>query len=285
MTQPLLIAGATGYGLWPENTLEGARRCLAGPFDGFEIDVQMTADGFVIAHHDRSLSPDQTRLAGQWIERPSQALISMTLADVRRYDVGRSRPGSAVDLRYPEREQMDGALVPTLPGLLEALGSASGPRRLIYVEIKTKPDDPADAPEPARIVDAVLRDLDAAAWLDRSKIIAFDWRVLRLVRDRAPDIETAHLTIQHARDAAEARARAPWFDGCDSGGSDLAAVKAHGGVEWSPHFSDITPERMDEARALGLRVGPWNLAKAADIQRMADLGVFSSTVSGAELPD
>ncbi|HXQ11686.1 MAG TPA: hypothetical protein VN805_11890 [Caulobacteraceae bacterium] len=133
-------------------------------------------------------------------------------------------------------------------------------------------------------MDAVLRDLAAASWLDRSKIIAFDWRVLRLARDRVPGIETAHLTIQHARDAAEATARSPWFDGCDAGESDLAAVKAHGGVEWSPHFTDVTPERMDEARALGLRVGPWGLSKAADIQRMADLGVFSSTVSGAELP-
>ena len=62
-------------------------------------------------------------------------------------------------------------------------------------------------------------------------------------------------------------------------------MKAHGGVEWSPHFTDVTPERVDEAHALGLRVGPWGLSKAADIRRMTELGVFSSTVSGAELPD
>ena len=62
MTSPLLIAGATGYGAWPENTLEGVRRCLAAPFDGFEIDVQLTADDVVIAHHDYRLNPDQSRL-------------------------------------------------------------------------------------------------------------------------------------------------------------------------------------------------------------------------------
>ena len=156
------------------------------------------------------------------------------------------------------------------------------------MEIKTDPVAPAEAPEPARVVDATLRDLEAAAWLDRSKIIAFGWRVLRLVRERAPAVETAHLTIRHARDAAETRARAPWLDGCEAsrhGGSDLAAVKAHGGVEWSPHFTDVTPDRMAEAAALGLRVGPWGLSKAADIRRMAEFGVFSSTVSGAEWPD
>ena len=55
-SHPLLIAGATGYGAWPSNTLEGAHRCLEAPVDGIEIDVQMTADGHVVAHHDYRLS-------------------------------------------------------------------------------------------------------------------------------------------------------------------------------------------------------------------------------------
>ena len=287
-TPPLLIAGATGYGAWPENTLEGARRCLAAPFDGFEIDVQLTADDVVIAHHDYRLNPDQTRLDGEWLGAPSAPLKAMTLDEVRRYDVGRSRPGSAVMERYPGREQWDEIVAPTLPELLEALRAAPGPRRLIYVEIKTDPTRPEEAPAPERVVEVVLRDLAAASWLDRAKLIAFDWQVLRLARERAPDVATAHLTIRHARDLAELAARSAWRDGCDAAGlgaSDIAAVKAHGGVEWSPHFTDITPARVAQAHALGLRVGPWGLSKAADIRRMAELGVFSSTVSGAELPD
>ncbi|HLK26777.1 MAG TPA: glycerophosphodiester phosphodiesterase family protein [Caulobacteraceae bacterium] len=285
--QPLLIAGATGYGLWPENTREGAQRCMAAPFDGIEIDVQLTADGVVVAHHDYRLTADQTRLAGEWIVAPSPPIKTLTLAEVRRYDVGRSRPGSAVEARYPRREQMDGVAVPTLPELLDVLAAAEGPKRWIYVEIKTDPVASADAPEPELVVDAVLRDLDAASWLDRAKIIAFDWRVLRLARERVPAIETAHLTVWHTRRGDEHWALPAWFDGCepsDCGGSDLVAVKAHGGVEWSPRYNDVTPERIAEAQELGLRVGPWGLSRAADIQRMADLGVFSATVSGAEAP-
>src|SRR5690242_5416922 len=203
-TKPLLIAGATGYGRWPENTLEGAQRCLAGPFDGFEIDVQMTADGHVVAHHDYRFSPEQTRLDGAWIDAPSTPLKSMTLAEARRYDVGRSRPGSKVEARYPARERMDGVVAPTLPELLAAMAQAPGRNRRLYVEIKTDPVDPDDAPAPEQVVDAVLRDLAAWDWLAASKIIAFDWRVLRLARARLPDIATAHLTIRHPRDAAEA---------------------------------------------------------------------------------
>ncbi len=288
MTQPrpLLIAGATGYGAWPANTLEGALQCLEAPVDGIEIDVQITADGHVVAHHDYRLAPDQTRLDGAWLDAPSAPIKAMTLQDLRRYDVGRARPGSEAAARYPAKTEIDGVPVPTLPQLLEALNAAPGPRRMIYVEIKTDPRDGRDdAPAPDLVVDGVLRDLAAADYLEPAKIIAFDWQVLRLTRERAPTLRTAHLTITTPATRDRDRPPSPWNDGCDPrdhGGSDLAAIKAHGGVEWSPYYTDVTPERMAEARALGLLVGPWGLSGGDDIRRMAQLGVYSSTVSGAD---
>jgi glycerophosphoryl diester phosphodiesterase len=281
---PLLIAGATGYGAWPANSLEGALRCLAAPIDGIEIDVQLTADGHVVAHHDYRPSREQARLDGAWIEAAGPPLKTLTLAEARRYDVGRSRPGSDASQRYPGREEMDGVRMPTLPELLGALTDAEGPRRLFYVEIKTDPAHPDDAPAPAAIVAAVLRDLEAADYVEHAKIIAFDWQVLRLVAARHPRMMTAHLTIP-PRPGADLSRRSPWrdgFDAFDHGGSELAAIKAHGGMEWSPYYTDVTPERMAEAGALGLKVGPWGLSRGDDIRRMRDLGVYSSTVSGAD---
>jgi glycerophosphoryl diester phosphodiesterase len=287
-TRPLLIAGATGYGAWPSNTLEGARRCLEAPVDGIEIDVQITADGHVLAHHDYRLSADQSRLNGAWLEAAGPPLKTLALDEVRRYDVGRSRPGSDAARRYPAREHMDGVRIPTLPELLSALTTAEGPRRMIYVEVKTDPTDPETAPAPDVIVDAVFRDLEAADYLAHAKIIAFDWQVLRLARARDAGVRTAHLTIPRplaSRAKPAADGRSPWTDGFDAalhGGSELRAIEAHGGVEWSPHYTDVTPERMAEAGALGLRVGPWGLSRGDDIRRMAALGVYSSTVSGPD---
>jgi len=261
--RPLLIAGATGYGRWPSNSLEGARLCLGAPIDGIEIDVQITADGHVVAHHDYRLSPDQTRLDGEWLEAPGPPIKDMSLAALRRYDVGRSREGSEHAARYPDRTDMDGVRVPTLPELLGVLKAAPGPRQRIYVEIKTDPrPEKTDTPAPELVVEAVLRDLDAADWMDAAKIIAFDWRVLRRVRERSPALRTAHLTITTPPVRDPARPPSPWTDGVDvreHGGSDLAAVKA-----------------------LGLLVGPWGLSAGDDIRRMAALGVYSSTVSGAD---
>jgi glycerophosphoryl diester phosphodiesterase len=283
---PLVIAGATGYGLWPSNSLEGALRCLAEPIDGIEIDVQMTADGHVVAHHDYHLSRHATRLDGAWLEGRGPALKTLTLAELERYDVGALRPGSDYAARYPHRMSADVVRIPTLPRLLEALRASQGPRRLIYIEVKTDPQDPDASPDPGVVTEAVIAAVEASDWMAQSKIIAFDWRVLRLSRERNPTIATAHLTIP----ASLANGvkplpdgDSPWTDGCDPrrhGGSDLAAIKAHGGMEWSPYFTDVTPERMDEARDLGLRVGPWGLSAAEDIDRMLNLGVFSATVSG-----
>jgi glycerophosphoryl diester phosphodiesterase len=285
-SRSLIIAGATGYGVWPANTLEGARRCLAAPVDGVEIDVQLTADRAVVAHHDYWLSPNSTRLAGKWIAERSAPIKALTLAQARRYDVGRLRPGSDQARRYPDLEGMDGVAIPTLPELLEALTEAEGPRRLIYIEVKTDPSNPEASPAADLITEAAIAAVESADWVSHAKIIAFDWSVLRLAKARAPDLATAHLTIPPSLMGSVKRVEngdSPWADGCDPrhfADSDLAAIAAHGGMEWSPYFTEVTPERVEQAAALGLRVGPWGLSSSADIQRMIVLGVFSTTVSG-----
>ena len=281
----LIIAGATGYGVWPANTMEGVRQCLAAPVDGIEIDVQMTADGQVVAHHDYWLDPEATRLNGQWLEEPSAPLKALTLAELERFDVGALRPGSRHATRYPHLQPMDGARIPTLRAILQRLASAPGDPSRLYIEVKTDPNRPDAATDPALFVAAVLDEVDRAGWAAHTKIIAFDWQVLRLSRAARPDVATAHLTIPRRLvegDAPPEGSDSLWFDGFDPRrhGSELAAIKAHGGMEWSPYFTDMTPERLAEAAGLGLKVGPWGLSAAEDIAAMQRLGVFSATVSG-----
>ncbi len=281
----LIIAGATGYGVWPANTMEGVDRCLAAPVDGIEIDVQITADGIVVAHHDYWLDPEATRLDGQWLKARSAPLKFLTLAELGRFDVGAFAPDSRHAARYPHLQSMDGARIPTLRAILQRVANAPGSPRRLYVEIKTDPTKPDAAPDPEVIVAAVLDEVDRAGWTAHTKVIAFDWRVLRLTRTALPDMATAHLTIPRrlaGGDAPRDPTDLPWFDGFDPRRyvSELAAIAAHGGVEWSPYYTDVTPERAEEASTLNLKVGPWGLSAAEDIARMQALGVYSATVSG-----
>jgi len=286
MPDPLIIAGACGYGVWPANSLEGAQGCVAAPVDGVEIDVHLTADGHVVAHHDYRISADSSRLGGAWLETPGPLLRDTPLAALQAYDLGRARPGSAYAQRHPGKEGLDGVHMPTLPELLAVLAGAPEPRRRIFVEIKTDPADYRESADPVALLEAVMRDLEAAHWLDAAKIIAFDWSVLRGLKARWPQVASAHLTVP---DAMKPRVRwlpsgdSPWTDGCDPrafGGSEARAIVAHGGQEWSPHISDATPERVAEAHDLGLAVGVWGVATAADIAAMTALGVEALTVSG-----
>ncbi|WP_304164489.1 glycerophosphodiester phosphodiesterase family protein [Phenylobacterium aquaticum] len=286
MSQPQIIAGACGYGLWPTNSLEGALACLDAPVAGIEIDVHLTADGHVVAHHDYRIAADSSRLNGAFLEAPGPLLRDATLAELQAYDLGRVREGGSYARRYPHKRGMDGVVMPTLPRLLQALAAAPGPRRWIFVEIKTDPADYRESADPVALTDAVLRDLDAADWADRAKIIAFDWSVLRDLKARRPEIATAHLTVPDAmkpKVVALANGDSPWTDGSDPrhfGGSELRAILAHGGREWSPHISDVTAERVAEAKALGLATGVWGVSTSEEIVAMSALGVEALTVSG-----
>ncbi len=42
---------------------------------------------------------------------------------------------------------------------------------------------------------------------------------------------------------------------------------------WSPHHETLTPARVDQAHALGLRVVPWTVNDAARISALIDMGV------------
>src|SRR5450631_28516 len=225
----LIVAGATGYGAWPANSLEGALRCLDAPVDGIEIDVQITSVGVVVAHHDYRLNPSQTRLDGEWLGAPSAPLKTMSLAELMRCDIGRERPHPKYPPRHPQRVEMDNVRVPTLPEVLAALKAAPGPRRLLYVEVKTSPQDMDEAPAPKTIVDAVFRDLEAADYAGHAKIIAFDWQVLRLSRERCAQIRTTHLTIPSALKSSirfDADGRSPWTDGHDPRDHDGSELRA-----------------------------------------------------------
>jgi glycerophosphoryl diester phosphodiesterase len=286
INKTLIVAGATGYGAWPDNSLEGARECLKAPADGIEIDVQLTSDGVVVAHHDYRLARSSTRLNGEWLSERTAPIKAMTFAELQKYDVGSWRPGASQFDRYPHRAQLDDVRVPSLRELFALLNKAEGPKRLFYIEIKTDPQDPADASTPEAITSAVMDEIEAAGYAAHTKIIAFDWKVLRLARERAPRIVTAHLTIPPQLQDQVKRlpdGTSPWTDGCDPalhGGSIFAAIRAHGGEEWSPYYTEVNAETVAAARDAGLKVGPWGLSGSADIRRMVELGVFSATVSG-----
>lgn len=258
-------------GLWPENTRPGFAGALAIGVSAIEMDVALTADGIAVLSHDPILDPNLTRGPdGAWIEPPGALIRTLSHAELAGYDVGRIRPGTAQAATFPEQQRMDGIGLPRLAEILNLT-----PRSMLAVELKTFPDHPDWTVPPEAMAEAVLAELEAAGALDRTRIIAFDWRVLTYLRKARPTLDLGYLT-----DAETAGADRLWWDGAslaDFGGSIPRAVAAQGGRVWGPDFATLTEREVAEAHALGLLVNPWTVNEVADMARLIDWGVGALT--------
>ena len=266
-------------GLAPENTLAGFAKALEIGVTTLETDLAVTRDGVLVLVHDRVLNPDIVRGPdGEWLPSRGPAVFSLTLDELRRFDVGRIRPATKYARQFEGQTPADGARIPTLAELFE-LAKASGESPRFNIETKLSPEAPGETPDPETFVRLVVEAVRGAQMASRTTIQSFDWRTLRIARKLAPEIETVCLTHQATlRDKADTDGRrpSPWLAGLDLidyAGSVPRLAKAAGCGTWSPRFTEISSASVSEAHALGLKVVPWTVNAEADMARAIDMGV------------
>ncbi|MBS0561985.1 MAG: glycerophosphodiester phosphodiesterase [Proteobacteria bacterium] len=271
MSRPYLLQGHRGArGLFPENTVEGFVRAMMLGVRSFELDVGVTADGVVVCHHDLALNPEIARGPdGRWIAGPPPTIRSLSLEELRRFDVGRIRPGSAYAARFPDQRPIDGTHIPTLAEVLAATAGAS-----LNIELKTDPTRPGDTVDGVAMAEAVLAVVDAAGAAERVMVESFDWRGPRHVLRTRPGIRVALLT-----EPRTCRAARLWWDGPapedyggTGGGSVPRAVAAEGAAAWAAEYAALTAAEVAEAHALGLRVLPWTVNEPEAMARLLAWG-------------
>lgn len=249
-------------GLWPENTAEGFRRTAALGVDSIETDVAITADGVAVLSHDPHLHPEMARLGDAWVTAPGPAIAGLTFRDLRRHNVGGLRHGGALAARFPRQVIFTSAPVPTL-----AEGLAASAPVVLDVEIKTFPDGRHATASPEAMVEAVVAAADKAGARLRLAVRSFDWRGLRHLRRRYPDIPCAVLTSPDTSNAT-------WWDGIEPGNSVAATVAAFAGAgaTWAPEWESLDEAAIAEAHRLGLRVVPWTVNDTAAMHRLLEWG-------------
>jgi len=260
-------------GLAPENTLAAFKAASELGVTTLELDTLVTADGVVVIHHDALLNPNTTRDAeGRWLSAAGPALRSLTLAELKRYDVGRLQAGTHYAQGQPDQQAVDGERVPTLDELFEAVKRRGDTRVRFNIETKLSPLRPELAPEPQAFVEAILGVVRRHGLESRVTLQSFDWRTLQAAQRIAPQIPTVYLSTQQgSSNVADPR----WTAGLRLAehGTVPKMVKAAGGPIWSPNFADATPALVKEARSLGLKIVVWTVNEPAQIERMLDLGV------------
>jgi glycerophosphoryl diester phosphodiesterase len=267
-------------GLAPENTLPAFTLALSIGVTTLELDLAMTKDGVLVVHHDEWLNPDIARGPdGTFLAARGPAIHALTLDEVKRYDVGRLKPRTAYAARFPKQRAIDGTRIPTLEEVFALVRRANADHIRFNIETKITPTSGADVPSPEVFAAAVARAITGAGLARRASVQSFDWRTLLILQRIAPEIERVCLTDEQPGDDTVGRGKpgpSPWTAGLDVddfGGSTPRLVAAAGCPAWSPNFADLTPRKVAEGRALGLKVIPWTVNRRADIERIVDMGV------------
>lgn len=270
-------------GLMPENTLPAFAKALEIGVTTLELDTNVTRDGVVVIVHDSMLNADLARLPdGKWLETSTgkgPPIFSMNFNELQRFDVGRIKPGTKYAERHPEQQSIDGTRIPRLTDLFALVRKSGNDRVRFNIETKLSPFEREVTPGPDAFVDALLGVITQEKMRSRVTIQSFDWRTLKIVQQRTPEVPTVYLSAQQSwldNINAEAREGSAWTAGLnarDFGGSVAKMVKAAGGAVWSPYFGDIDQAKIAEAQRIGLKVVVWTVNEEADIERMFDCKV------------
>ena len=266
-------------GLAPENTLPAFARALSIGVTTLELDCAITRDGVIVVSHDPALNPDITREpGGAWLERSDIAINTLDYQELRRYDVGRIRPGSTYQQRFPEQQPVDGVRIPRLADVFALVRKSGNTTVRFNIETKIVPGHPGRTVSPDVFARALIALLAKENMASRATIQSFDWRTLAVVQKEAPEIPTVYLTAQQnfLDNILAEQGASPWttpLHVSQFGGSVPKMVKAAGGAVWSPYYKEVSPDNVREAHALGLKVVVWTVNDAPDMRRMIELGV------------
>ena len=266
-------------GLLPENTLPGFERALDLGVTTLELDIAITSDGVLVIHHDPTLNPAITRDAsGQFLDKRSPPIHSLTWAQLQTYDVGRLKPGSDYARPYPDQQPVDGTRIPRLSDLFDLVKRRGDDKVRFAIETKVRPTHPDETQAPEPFARAVVEEIRKAGMAARSQILSFDWRTLRVVQQIAPEIPTVYLSAQQrwldniGADRPEGSAWTAGFQFKDHG-SIPKMVKAAGGTLWSVYHGDLDAQKVKEAQSLGLKVLVWTVNDPAIMERVVGWGI------------
>ena len=263
-------------GLAPENTLAAFRRALTIGVTTIETDIAITKDLVPVISHNPNLVPELTRDSdGHWLAHPGPSIHSLTLDELRRYDIGRLNPQTNYARDCPQQQAADGERFPTLRELFDLV--AGYPTVRLNIETKLTPDNAGDTVDAATFVRVIVDAVRDAKLVDRVTIQSFDWRTLVEVKRVAPDVKTSCLTIESngMNTMAAPDGKSPWHAGLSARDypSIPALVKAAGCSTWSMFWRNLTPTLVQQAHAIGVVVLPWTVNETADMQKLIDMGV------------
>ena len=268
------IVGHRGArGLFPENSMVGFENILKMGVTLIELDVVFSKDKTPIITHDHTINSSTSRdVDGEFVNENIK-VSSLTVEQIKNYEIGRLDLDSDYGRRFPEQAQLDGIYMPTLQELFEKMQQPEFEQMRLMVEIKSEPNYLSQDRE--NIASLVIKQIREANLSNKVLLHSFDWLLLSEFKKKDPKITTSFLTKKGYQNESENYYPSQVFmqDAAGYSNSVPEKISALGGSVWCPYFKDITRDRLLSARENNLIVVVWTLNELDDIDAMIELGV------------
>ena len=219
------VAHRGSSGTCPENTRAAIEKAVDSGVEMVEVDCQLSKDGHIVVFHDDRLA--RTARAKGFVR-------SKTLKELKKLDVGGWF-----------KKSFKGERILTLEEVLDLLDG----RADLNIDVKGDPQDSLG------IELKLLFILSHYDYLDRTIFSSFDHRVLRRVRELAPDTRLAVLHGAGMKENPFQFAR------------DLGAESIHLQKELA------TAPMIERAAEGGLKTLVWTVNEVAEMEKLLKLGV------------
>lgn len=245
-------------GLLPENSIPAFKKALDLGVTTLELDLGVTRDKQLVVTHEPWISAEICRdLEGS--ELPDDTGMKLNIYQMTYEEVASFDCGTKVHPRFPEQEKI-AVVKPRLIDMVtevEAYATEIGHPGFKYnIEIKSLPQgDNLFHPTPSGFSNLVFETLDSLLDWDRVNIQSFDFRVVRYFHETYPNVELA-LLIEN---------QLGWKQNLDSLGFDPHI--------YSPYYQLINQSDIDSLHQRGIKVIPWTINTAEDMQTLIDWGV------------
>lgn len=245
-------------GLMPENTIPAMFRAIDLGATTLEMDVVISRDKQVVLSHEPyfheflTTTPQGNTITAS--EAASLLLYQMDYDSIRRYDVGlKPHPLFTQQQKMPVYKPLLSELIDSC----EAYAARKGKRVGYNIEIKSAPgQDGVRHPAPPEFSDLVLAVVRDKNVLERTTIQSFDVRVLQYLHQQHPKVVLSYL-VEQTPEPLETQLQLLGF---------VPAI-------YSPYYKDVRKEMVDAAHRKGMRVIPWTINTAAEMQHLLNMGV------------
>ncbi len=245
-------------GLLPENTIPSFIKALELGVTTLELDLVVSRDSMLVVSHEPWFNPDISSHPDLSPVLPEEAkmlnMFLMEYSEIQSFDVGkRGNP------RFPNQYPM-AVYKPTLAEVVESAEKwlSDNNKSPVWYNIETK-SDPREYdsyyPQPDTFAELLVKEIFRLGIADRSVVQSFDPNTLIAVRRIEPRIHLALLVENHDPVALN--------------------IDRLGFVPeiYSPYYQFVDSTMVAEVHGRNMRLIPWTINDAAEMNRLLELGV------------